>query len=77
MGLLIRLGIFVLLSFGLITTNKNFFLRDDYKIKSVEITGVNEDISKDFFFFKDKFIGKSLSNINLKEIKELIRYKNR
>lgn len=73
MGLLIRLGIFVLLSFGLITTNKNFFLRDDYKIKSVEITGVNEDISKDFFFFKDKFIGKSLSNINLKEIKELIK----
>lgn len=73
MGLLIRFGIFVLLSFGLIKTNNNFFLRNDYKIKSVEITGINEDISKDFFFFKDKFIGKSLSDIDLQEIESLIK----
>lgn len=73
MGLLIRFGIFVLLSFGLIKTNNNFFLRNDYKIKSVEITGINEDISKDFFFFKDKFIGKSLSDIDLQEVESLIK----
>ncbi|WP_300331352.1 cell division protein FtsQ/DivIB [Fusobacterium sp.] len=73
MGLLIRFGIFVLLSFGLIKTNNNFFLRNEYKIKSVEITGINEDISKDFFFFKDKFIGKSLSDIDLQEVESLIK----
>ncbi len=73
MGLLIRFGIFVLLSFGLIKTNDKFFSRSDYKIKSVEITGLNEDISKDFFFFKNKFIGKSLSDINLEEIESLIK----
>ncbi|NME36003.1 MULTISPECIES: cell division protein FtsQ/DivIB [Fusobacterium] len=73
MGLLIRLSIFVLLSVGIIKTHNNFFKRDDYKINSVEITGLSEEKKDEFSFFKDNFLGESLLHIDADKIKNFIK----
>ena len=73
MGLIIRLGILVLISFVIIKTSEVFPERPEYKIKTVELDGLSEDLDRDLPFLKEGLVGRKISAINLKQLENLLK----
>ncbi len=72
MKLIFRITLIILLTFGVITTEKNFLKKTIFEIKSVKIEGVSEKLETSFTPLKEQLIGKNINDVDIKEIEKRI-----
>lgn len=72
MKLIFRIALIILLTFGVITTEKNFLKKPIFEIKNIKIEGASEKLETSFTPLKEQLIGKNINDINIKEIEKRI-----
>ncbi|WP_300393466.1 cell division protein FtsQ/DivIB [Fusobacterium sp.] len=72
MKLIFRIALIILLTFGVITTEKNFLKKTIFEIKNIKIEGASEKLETSFTPLKEQLIGKNINDINIKEIEKRI-----
>lgn len=72
MKLIFRITLIILLTFGVITTEKNFLKKTIFEIKSVKIEGASEKLETSFTPLKEQLIGKNINDVDIKEIEKRI-----
>lgn len=72
MKLIFRIALIILLTFGVITTEKNFLKKSIFEIKNIKIEGASEKLETSFTPLKEQLIGKNINDINIKEIEKRI-----
>lgn len=72
MKLIIRMGLVVLLTLGIIKTNRFFLTKPVFEVKNITITGTSEKLEKSFSPLKDELIGENINDIDLLEIEKRI-----
>lgn len=72
MKLIIRMGLVVLLTLGIIKTNRFFLTKPVFEVKNITIAGASEKLEKSFFPLKDELIGENINDIDLLEIEKRI-----
>ena len=72
MKLIIRMGLVVLLTLGIIKTNRFFLTKPVFEVKNITIAGASEKLEKSFSPLKDELIGENINDIDLLEIEKRI-----
>lgn len=72
MKLIIRMGLVVLLTLGIIKTNRFFLTKPVFEAKNITIAGASEKLEKSFSPLKDELIGENINDIDLLEIEKRI-----
>lgn len=72
MKLIIRMGLVVLLTLGIIKTNRFFLTKPVFEVKNITISGASEKLEKSFSPLKDELIGENINDIDLLEIEKRI-----
>lgn len=72
MKLIFRIALIILLTFGVITTEKNFLKKPIFEIKNIKIEGASEKLETSFTPLKEQLIGKNINDVNIKEIEKRI-----
>ncbi len=72
MKLIIRMGLVVLLTLGIIKTNRFFLTKPVFEVKNITIAGASEKLEKSFSPLKNELIGENINDIDLLEIEKRI-----
>ena len=72
MKLIIRMGLVVLLTLGIIKTNRFFLTKPVFEVKNITIAEASEKLEKSFSPLKDELIGENINDIDLLEIEKRI-----
>lgn len=72
MKLIVRMGLIVLLTLGIIKTNRFFLTKPVFQIKNITVTGASEKLEQSFLPLKNELMGKNINEINLSEIEKTI-----
>ena len=64
------MGLIVLLTLGIIKTNRFFLTKPVFQIKNITVTGASAKLEQSFSPLKNELMGKNINEINLSEIEK-------
>lgn len=66
------MGLIVLLTLGIIKTNRFFLTKPVFQLKNIKIIGASEKLENSLESLKNQLVGKNINEVNLKDLEEKI-----
>ena len=72
MKLIFRIALIVLITLGVIKTNRFFLTKPVFQLKNVNVTGASQKLENSFDIIKNEIIGKNINELEFKDLEERI-----